>query len=82
MMLFLRTGLVALLLGSVSVAPTVGAAPEVLQVLGRSNVSDYSVSLDNADWTWLRQRARCNWAPRHRTTRRSASPAMVATMKA
>ncbi|WP_058546863.1 transporter substrate-binding domain-containing protein [Pseudomonas fluorescens] len=56
MMLFLRTGLVALLLGSVSVAPTVGAAPEVLQVLGRSNVSDYSVSLDNADWTWLRQK--------------------------
>ncbi len=55
-MLFLRTGLVALLLGSVSVAPTVGAAPEVLQVLGRSNVSDYSVSLDNADWTWLRQK--------------------------
>ncbi|NUT83956.1 transporter substrate-binding domain-containing protein [Pseudomonas brassicacearum] len=56
MMLFLRTGLVALLLGSVSVAPTVGAAPEVLLVLGRSNVSDYSVSLDNADWTWLRQK--------------------------
>lgn len=56
MMLFLRTGLVALLLGSVSVAPPVGAAPESLQVLGRSNVSDYSVSLDNADWTWLRQK--------------------------
>ncbi|KAB0558141.1 transporter substrate-binding domain-containing protein, partial [Pseudomonas palleroniana] len=56
MMLLLRTGLVALLLGSLSVVPPVGAAPEALQVLGRSNVSDYSVSLDDADWTWLRQK--------------------------
>lgn len=55
-MLLLRTGLVALLLGSLSVVPPVGAAPEALQVLGRSNVSDYSVSLDDADWTWLRQK--------------------------
>ncbi|WP_420231898.1 transporter substrate-binding domain-containing protein [Pseudomonas sp. ABY48] len=56
MMLLLRTGLVALLLGSLSVVPPVDAAPEALQVLGRSNVSDYSVSLGQADWTWLRQK--------------------------
>lgn len=56
MMLLLRTGLVALLLGSLSVVPPVDAAPEALRVLGRSNVSDYSVSLDDADWTWLRQK--------------------------
>ncbi|WHS63248.1 transporter substrate-binding domain-containing protein [Pseudomonas sp. G2-4] len=56
MMLLRRTGLVVLLLGSLSVAPWVGAAPEMLQVLGRSNVSDYSVSLGEADWTWLRQK--------------------------
>lgn len=56
MMLLLRTGLVALLLGSLSVAPPVDAAPESLQVLGRSHVDDYSVSLDAADWAWLRQK--------------------------
>ena len=56
MMLLLRTGLVALLLGSLSVAPALGAAPEPLQVLGRSHVDDYSVSLDAADWAWLRQK--------------------------
>ncbi len=56
MMLLLRTGLVALLLGSLSVAPQAGAAPESLQVLGRSHVDDYSVSLDAADWAWLRQK--------------------------
>ena len=54
MTLFLRTGLVALLLGLSSVTPQVGAAPESLQVLGRSSVSDYSVSLGEADWNWLR----------------------------
>ncbi|BBP58440.1 transporter substrate-binding domain-containing protein [Pseudomonas sp. St316] len=56
MKLLLRTGLAALLLGSLSVAPQAGAAPETLQVLGRSHASDYSVSLDEADWTWLRQK--------------------------
>ncbi len=55
-MLLLRTGLVTLLLGSLSVAPPVDATPESLQVLGRSNVDDYSVSLDAADWAWLRQK--------------------------
>ena len=55
-MMLLRTGLAALLLGSLSVAPQAGAAPETLQVLGRSHASDYSVSLDEADWTWLRQK--------------------------
>ncbi|MCP2073592.1 UNVERIFIED_ORG: two-component system sensor histidine kinase EvgS [Pseudomonas lini] len=54
--MLLRTGLAALLLGSLSVAPQAGAAPETLQVLGRSHASDYSVSLDEADWTWLRQK--------------------------
>ncbi|MEN2397403.1 transporter substrate-binding domain-containing protein [Pseudomonas halotolerans] len=56
MTLFLRTGLVALLLGLSSVAPPVGAAPESLQVLGRSSVSDYSVSLGEADKNWLRRK--------------------------
>ncbi|MCM2461159.1 transporter substrate-binding domain-containing protein [Pseudomonas sp. CG7] len=56
MKLLLRTGLVALLLGSLGMAPQVGAAPESLQVLGRSHVDDYSVSLDAADWGWLRQK--------------------------
>ena len=58
MMLLRRTGLVVLLLGSLSVMPRVGAAPETLQVLGRSNVNDYSVSLDAADQAWLRQKGR------------------------
>ncbi|MCQ6259216.1 transporter substrate-binding domain-containing protein [Pseudomonas sp. Q11] len=56
MTLFLRTGLVALLLGLSSVAPPVGAAPESLQILGRSSVNDYSVSLGEADWNWLRRK--------------------------
>ncbi|WP_092400687.1 transporter substrate-binding domain-containing protein [Pseudomonas sp. NFACC39-1] len=56
MTLFLRTGLVALLLGLSSVTPQVGAAPESLQVLGRSSVSDYSVSLGEADKNWLRRK--------------------------
>ncbi|WP_338474505.1 transporter substrate-binding domain-containing protein [Pseudomonas sp. MS646] len=56
MMQLLRTGLAALLLGSLSVTPPVEAAPESLQVLGRSNVDDYSVSLGAADWAWLRQK--------------------------
>jgi len=54
MMLFLRVGLAAIWLGLSSVAPQVGAAPESLHVLGRSAVSDYSVTLDEADRTWLR----------------------------
>ena len=56
MMLFLRTGLAAIWLGLSSVAPQVGAAPESLHVLGRSAVSDYSVTLDEADRTWLRRK--------------------------
>lgn len=56
MMLLLRTGLLALLLGSLSMAPPVGATSESLQVLGRSHVDDYSVSLDAGDWAWLRQK--------------------------
>lgn len=58
MMLLLRAGLAALLLGTLSVAPGVGAAPESLQVLGRSDVSDYSVSLGEADRIWLKQKGR------------------------
>jgi two-component system sensor histidine kinase EvgS len=54
MRLFLRIGLAAIWLGLSSVAPPVGAAPESLHVLGRSAVSDYSVTLDEADRTWLR----------------------------
>ncbi|MEJ1227899.1 transporter substrate-binding domain-containing protein [Pseudomonas sp. CCNWLW56] len=56
MMQLLRTGLVALLLGSLSVMPQAGAAPEWLEVLGRSHVDDYSVSLEAADQAWLRQK--------------------------
>ncbi|MBL0843189.1 transporter substrate-binding domain-containing protein [Pseudomonas mediterranea] len=58
MMLLLRMGLAALLLGSLSVAPQVGAVPESLHVLGRSHVDDYSVSLDEADRAWLRRKGR------------------------
>ena len=53
MRLFLRIGLATIWLGLSSVAPPVGAAPESLHVLGRSAVSDYSVTLDEADRTWL-----------------------------
>lgn len=56
MMLLLRTGLVALLLGLLSMAPQAGAAPEGLQVLGRSHVDGYSVTLDAADQAWLRRK--------------------------
>ncbi|MCJ8206317.1 transporter substrate-binding domain-containing protein [Pseudomonas sp. RGM2987] len=56
MKLFLCAGLAVLLLGSLSVAPPVGAAPEPLQVLGRSHVNDYSASLGEADRAWLRQK--------------------------
>ncbi|WP_422776069.1 transporter substrate-binding domain-containing protein [Pseudomonas mediterranea] len=58
MMLPLRAGLVALLLGSLSVTPQVGAVPESLHVLGRSHVDDYSASLDEADRVWLRRKGR------------------------
>ena len=52
-MTLLRMALAAMCLGSWGVA---GAAPESLQVMGRSEVSDYSVSLDAPDWTWLRNK--------------------------
>jgi len=55
-MLLLRTGLVALLLGLLSEVPQAGAAPEKLQVLGRSHVDDYSVFLDAADLAWLQRK--------------------------
>nr|WP_157222939.1 transporter substrate-binding domain-containing protein [Pseudomonas sp. GM25] len=32
------------------------AEPESLHLLGRSSVDDYSVSLDEQDWTWLRHK--------------------------
>ena len=56
MMLFLRAGLAAIGLGLSCVTPQVGATPESLQVLGRSTVSDYSVTLDEADGAWLRRK--------------------------
>lgn len=31
-------------------------APDTLQLLGRSDVSDYAVSLDEPDWRWLRRK--------------------------
>ncbi|NWE39109.1 transporter substrate-binding domain-containing protein [Pseudomonas yamanorum] len=51
---FLRHGLLGLLLlGSLGNAL---AAPQMLKLHGRSDVSDYSVSLDEADWGWLRSK--------------------------
>src|SRR3546814_12087021 len=45
-----------LVLGLSRVTPQVVAATESLQVLGRSSVNDYSVSLGAADWNWLRRK--------------------------
>ncbi|WP_458129641.1 transporter substrate-binding domain-containing protein [Pseudomonas sp. Z2-11] len=56
MIVFSRMSLAALWLGLLSMAPETVAAPESLQVLGRSTVSGYSVSLDAADRAWLRDK--------------------------
>jgi two-component system sensor histidine kinase EvgS len=56
MIVFIRMSLAALSLGLLSMAPETVAAPESLQVLGRSTVSGYSVSLDAADRAWLRHK--------------------------
>lgn len=54
MNIFLRHGLLGLLLlGSLGHAL---AAPQMLKLHGRSDVSDYSVGLDEADWGWLRSK--------------------------
>ncbi|QJI37927.1 transporter substrate-binding domain-containing protein [Pseudomonas sp. ADAK13] len=48
----LRHGLLGLLLlGTLGKAL---AAPQMLKLHGRSDVNDYSVGLDEADWSWLR----------------------------
>lgn len=57
----LRTGLAVLcLLFLLGTAPAsvaeVKAQPQTLSVLGRSSVEDYRVALDEADWSWLRQK--------------------------
>ncbi|WP_124312529.1 transporter substrate-binding domain-containing protein [Pseudomonas chlororaphis] len=39
-----------------SVAPAALADAEVMRLLGRSSVVDYQVALDEADWSWLRQK--------------------------
>lgn len=48
----LRHGLLGLLL--LGVLGNALAAPQMLKLHGRSDVSDYSVGLDEADWSWLR----------------------------
>lgn len=45
-----------LLLGALAAAPPVLASSESLHLLGRSTVEDYSVSLDEPDWNWLRHK--------------------------
>ncbi|RON84950.1 transporter substrate-binding domain-containing protein [Pseudomonas fluorescens] len=45
-----------LLSGLLMAGNAFAAAPETLQLLGRSTVDEYSVSLDEADWSWLRHR--------------------------
>lgn len=47
---------IAWLLGMFGVFSAAAAEPDVLQVLGRSTVDEYSVSLDEADWQWLRHK--------------------------
>lgn len=47
---------IAWLLGIFGVFSAAAAEPDVLQVLGRSTVDEYSVSLDEADWQWLRHK--------------------------
>lgn len=56
MIVFSRMSLAALSLGLLSMAPQVVAAPESLQVLGRSTVSGYSASLGAAERAWLRDK--------------------------
>ncbi|MFJ2710368.1 transporter substrate-binding domain-containing protein [Pseudomonas sp. NPDC087346] len=56
MRLSIRTWLLALtLVGPINLA--LAAPAETLHVLGRSNVDDYRVSLDEQDWSWLRSKA-------------------------
>jgi len=58
MMTFFRSCVAAVLLFSVvgvaHAAPAV--APDTLKVLGRSDVGEYAVSLDEPDWRWLRRK--------------------------
>lgn len=55
MKLSFRKWLVVVMLSGL-LSPVWGAAmvPETLHVLGRSQVDDYSVALDEQDWRWLR----------------------------
>ncbi len=60
MIIFVRNGLAGLLLfGSMALSPLMAAAPpDTLQLLGRSDVTEYAVSLDEPDWSWLRRKGR------------------------
>ncbi|MBA1197002.1 transporter substrate-binding domain-containing protein [Pseudomonas plecoglossicida] len=52
----MRSCLIALLFfGHISAAL---ADAEILRLLGRSSVVDYQVALDEADWSWLRQKGK------------------------
>lgn len=56
MNVFLRQCAAVLLLGALVAAPVAAAGPESLTLLGRSTVEDYSVSLSEPDWNWLRHK--------------------------
>ncbi|OPA93047.1 hybrid sensor histidine kinase/response regulator [Pseudomonas fluorescens] len=55
MSISLKTCLCGLLLGVLS-SFAAAAQPLQLQLLGRSTVQEYAVSLDEADWSWLRHK--------------------------
>ncbi|MBK5414369.1 transporter substrate-binding domain-containing protein [Pseudomonas sp. TH31] len=55
MSIYFRKWLIAFsLLSVMHTALAATEAPQSLLVLGRSNVDDYSVPLDDQDWRWLR----------------------------
>ncbi|CAN2971413.1 MULTISPECIES: transporter substrate-binding domain-containing protein [Pseudomonas] len=57
MILFLRYGLVALMLTvALGTVPLAHAEAEAFRLVGRSAANDYSVALDEPDWHWLRQK--------------------------
>jgi two-component system sensor histidine kinase EvgS len=60
MIIFVRNCLAGLaLFGSMSLLQAMAATqPDTLQLLGRSDVDEYAVPLDEPDWSWLRRKGR------------------------
>ncbi|MBV4487232.1 transporter substrate-binding domain-containing protein [Pseudomonas sp. SWRI153] len=58
--MFARKCLVGLLVFSAMASLPAAAAPsaDTLQLLGRSDVSEYAASLDETDWSWLRRKGK------------------------